>query len=57
MENEKVIEQLGEIAKQILYINTLDTQNSDSDDFHEVAVWNIKEALLKAYQLGINNNF
>lgn len=52
MENKKVIEQLSEIAKQILYINTLDTQNSDSDDFHEVAVWNIKEALLKAYELG-----
>lgn len=43
-----------DIAKQCFHIDTLDTQNSGLD-FHEVAVWNMKEALNKAFQLGKDN--
>jgi len=31
---------------------TLETRNSDSLDFHETAVWSIKEALQQAFELG-----
>ena len=39
------------IAKDILDINTLETQNSGKD-FHELAVWQIKQALEEAYTAG-----
>lgn len=45
-------EQLQEIAKQHLNIPTLETRNSDSDDFHEVAVWTLLTALGLAYEAG-----
>jgi hypothetical protein len=41
-----------EIAQRILGINTLQTRKSDSLDFHEHAVWNIKEALEAAFEAG-----
>lgn len=44
-----------QIAKEQLFIDQLDTQNSDSLDFHEIAVWNIKAALEAAYQAGQQN--
>jgi hypothetical protein len=31
---------------------TLETQNSDEKDFHNVAVWTIKEGIEKAYDFG-----
>lgn len=40
------------IARRILKIETLETQNSDALDFHELAVWTIQEALDAAYQAG-----
>lgn len=43
--NEKIVEQ---IAKDILGIETLETRNSDSLDFHDVSVWSIRQALLEA---------
>lgn len=46
---DKLLEQ---IAKQELGIETLETQNSDSLDFHDVSVWSIKAALEKAYEAG-----
>lgn len=46
---EKNIEQ---IARDILRIETLETRKSDSLDFHDVAVWSIKEALEAAYRAG-----
>jgi hypothetical protein len=36
-----------------LFIETLETQNSDRSDFHDVAVWSIKSALEAAYAAGI----
>ena len=40
------------IAKEHLQIETLETQNRDRDDFHDVAVWSIKSALEAAYAAG-----
>jgi len=43
---------MEQIAKKHLGIKTLKTQNSDSLDFHDLAVWNIKRALKAAYNEG-----
>lgn len=43
---------LESIAQQHLRIETLETQKADSLDFHEVAVWGVKDALLAAYEAG-----
>jgi len=43
---------LDDIAKEELDIETLETRNSDSLDFHDVSVWNIKSALEAAYRAG-----
>ena len=49
---EKTLKQLEEIAREQLFIETLETRNSDSLDFHEVSVWGVKEALRLAFELG-----
>lgn len=41
------------VAHDILRIDTLETRNSDSLDFHEVAVWTIREALITAFNMGV----
>ena len=43
---------LDRIAQEILNLHTLDTRHSDALDFHDLAVWNIKEALEAAYMAG-----
>jgi len=43
---------IREIANRVLDLGTLETQNSDRWDFHELAVWEIKAALEAAYQAG-----
>ncbi len=43
---------LTEIAKKHLNLETLETRNSDSLDFHDVAVWSLKKALQEAYEAG-----
>jgi hypothetical protein len=43
---------LEEIARKHLDFETLATRNSDSLDFHDVAVWSLKAALLEAVELG-----
>ncbi len=48
-----VDELLAAIAKKKLYIDTLETRNSDSLDFHEVAVGSVKSALEAAYRAGL----
>ena len=45
-------ELINEIAGKILDIETLEERKSDSLDFHEVAVWELKEALEQAYEAG-----
>lgn len=46
---------LSEIAKNGFRMQTLETQNSDQDDFHEVSVWSVKTALEDAYKAGNGN--
>ncbi len=48
-------ERLEAIARRTLGIETLAARNSDSLDFHEVSVWQIKAALEAAYEAGRNN--
>lgn len=44
---------LLEIArKHFPNIETLETRNSDGLDFHDVAVWAIRSALVAAYEAG-----
>ena len=42
-----------QIASQHLGIDTPETRNSGSLDFHEVAVWTLREALQAAYLAGV----
>ena len=37
-----------DIAKRHLFVETLDTRNSDGLDFHDIAVWSIRAALIEA---------
>ncbi|CAB4196775.1 hypothetical protein UFOVP1290_295 [uncultured Caudovirales phage] len=48
---------IEEIAKNILGIDTLCCRLSDRLDFHELAVWDIKTALVAAYNSGYQNAF
>ena len=50
-------EMLAQIAKDVLNINTLETMNSDSEDFHELSVWDVKEALEKAFIYGLERGW
>lgn len=43
------------VASRILGIKTLETQKSDHQDFHWVAVWQLKKALAAAYEAGFKN--
>ena len=43
------------IARAHLGIETLETRKSDRLDFHDVSVWGVKDALLAAYQAGVND--
>jgi hypothetical protein len=45
---------LEKIAQKHFYgVETLETQNSDSLDFHDVAVWSIRSALEDAFKAGM----
>lgn len=54
--NNKREKILLEIARKVLGLETLEARKLDSLDFHEHAVWSIKEALEKAYQAGRENS-
>ncbi len=43
---------LEQLAREHLGLQTLETRNSDSLDFSDVAVWALKSALEAAYQAG-----
>lgn len=43
---------IHEIARRDLLIETLERRWSDSLDFHDVGVWNVKAALEAAYEAG-----
>jgi hypothetical protein len=51
--NAQALNQILEnIAKQHLFVETLETRHSDGLDFHDVSVWGIKAALEAAYLAG-----
>lgn len=43
---------IEKIAREILRLETLETRKSDSLDFHDMAVWTIRDALEAAYNAG-----
>ncbi len=51
---QQIDQLLTKIAKKHLSLETLETRNSDSLDFHDMAVWSLKEALQEAYEAGFN---
>ena len=44
---------ITQIAQQHLRIETLETRKSDSLDFHDVAVWCLRDALEAAFNAGV----
>jgi len=46
---EKAIER---IAREAFGLETLETRRMDDLDFHDLAVWTIKDALERAYEAG-----
>ncbi len=44
---------LTSIAREHLGIATLEARHSDSLDFHDVAVWGVKDALMAAFDAGL----
>ena len=53
--NTNVDKLLEQIAAQELGLTTLATRNSDSLDFHDIAVWKLRAALRRAYHAGRNS--
>ena len=52
-QTDKALETLlQKIAMDHLFIETLETRNSDRLDSHEVSVWGVKNALMAAYEVG-----
>ncbi len=51
---QQIDQLLTDIAKKHLNIETLETRNSDGLDFHNVAIWCIKDALKSAYEAGLS---
>ena len=51
-QNKDLNKLFTQIAKEHLFIETLETQHSDRLDFHDVAVWAIKSAMEAAYAAG-----
>lgn len=49
----KLEELLTQIAQSKLGIETLETRKSDSLDFHDVAVWCLRDALETAFNAGV----
>ena len=52
MNNQARDQQLLQIATDHLFIETLETRNSDRLDFHDVSVWAVKAALQAAFEAG-----
>lgn len=45
----------SQIARKHPFVETLETQNSDSLDFHDVSVWGIKSTLQAAFDAGVQS--
>jgi hypothetical protein len=49
---KRMDEAVAQIAKETLYIETMETRSSDELDFHDLAIWRIRAALEAAYKAG-----
>jgi len=54
MSTKRMNSAVEKIAREILDLETLETRKSDSLDFHDMAVWEIRKALEAAYNAGRN---
>ena len=45
-------QEIAIVASMIGRIPTLEHQNSDSQDFHDISVWTLQEMLRVSYELG-----
>jgi len=52
--SKEVQDKMKEIASKYLSVETLDVQNSDDKDFHDLAVWDIERALMAAFEAGVD---
>jgi hypothetical protein len=52
MKSTSSVAKIAQIAKHHLGVDTLETRRSDGLDFHDLAVWSIKAALIAAYEAG-----
>jgi hypothetical protein len=50
--SKQIDQKLEKIAQEKLGIDTLEQRWSDSLDFYDLSVWQVKEALLAAYEAG-----
>ncbi|QRK14243.1 hypothetical protein JQX13_46935 [Archangium violaceum] len=47
---EATVERIG---REVLHLETLKTRRADSLDFHELAVWRVRDALEEAFRAGM----
>lgn len=52
MQSKKPLKVLERIAKEVLFMDTLEERRSDHLDFFNVSVWGVREALERAYEEG-----
>jgi hypothetical protein len=52
--NKQIDAVLLKIAEDKLRFETLETRHSDSLDFHDIAVWCVRDALEAAFQAGMD---
>ena len=52
MPDETMERTLERIASEELEVTTLESRHNDEDDFHTLAVWEIKTVMERAYQAG-----
>lgn len=59
MEQETINKEINKLVVKYTDVETLETRNSDSLDFNELSVWELKklleETLKKGYELGKEN--
>ena len=48
--SKEVQDKMKEIASKYLSVESLNVQNSDDRDFHDLAVWDIERALIAAFE-------
>jgi hypothetical protein len=52
MQKRDSFPEIARIARRVLRVSTLERRGTDDADIHEVAVWELREALAAAYAAG-----